>query len=122
MGPSTEVNTLREPEVPAGTSTFDVPFSKIAFDPETVRLALAVTTPPNIEIEPDEVIAVLRVTSVEFWVAPETVPPVPDWPIVTLPMLPPFTPVMPLIDHVLSKVCADANEAEPAKVPEVTAG
>ena len=99
MGPSTEVNTLREPEVPAGTSTFDVPFSKIAFDPETVRFALAVTTPPNIEIEPDELIAVLRVTSVEFWVAPETVPPVPDWPIVTLPMLPELVPLTPENDQ-----------------------
>ena len=120
--PVVVVRLRLEAEAPAVISTSAVAFRRIEPEPELPRFAPAVTVPAKTEIEPDEVMVVEIVTLAAFWVAPETVPPVPDWPIVTLPMLPPFTPVLPLIDQVLSKVCADANEAEPVNVPAVALG
>jgi hypothetical protein len=58
----------------------------------------------KIDTEPEEVIGVDKVTSTWFWVNPEIVPPVPDWPMVNEPMLPLLTPMIPLNDQVLSNV------------------
>lgn len=64
--------------VPLAVTTSCVAFNKIGLAVVLVRLLFTVIVLAKTEIDPDEVSACEIVMSAAFWVAPDTVPPVPD--------------------------------------------